>query len=181
MRNIKNSNIFRFLRTPTINRKIAVESNDLKSFHIYSSGAVSEKLCFSFAGSSWLFFYEIGVAIALQECIQARALQECLFMGVSTGAFVATCLALDLPLSRIRPFLVSSICKMSRRFFGPIGQCSKMWMEILDEIIMENIELANDRLYISLTKFGSMESKVQSNFKNKAVFNILRNELIDRI
>ena len=155
--------------TPTLSKRKAVENEDLKSYHIYSSGVVSEKLCFSFAGSSWLFFYEVGVAIALQEFIQARAFQDCLFMGVSTGSFVAACLALDLPLSKIRPFLVSSICKMSRRFFGPIGQCSKMWTEILDEIIMDNVDLANDRLYITLTKLPSMETKVQSNFKNKKV------------
>ena len=155
--------------TPTIKKKTAVDSNDLKSFHIYSSGAVSEQLCFSFAGSSWLFFYEIGVAIALQEFIQAKALQECLFMGVSTGSFVAACLALELPLERVRFFLTSSVCKMSRRLFGPIGQCSKMWTEILNEILLDNVDLANDRLFISLTKLPSMENQVQSKFSSKMV------------
>lgn len=155
--------------TPKIKKKTAVDANDLKSFHIYSSGAVSEQLCFSFAGSSWLFFYEVGVAIALQEFIQAKALQECLFMGVSTGSFVAACLALELPLERVRSFLTSSVCKMSRRLFGPIGQCSKMWTEILNEVLLDNVELANDRLFISLTKLPSMENQVQSNFSGKNV------------
>ena len=164
--------------TPARRDRKGAETDALKAFHIYSSGAVSEQLCFSFAGASWLFLYELGVAIALQECVQAAALQECHFMGCSTASFIAACLALEIPIEKYKDFIISTVCRMSRQFFGPIGQCSRMWSELLQEIIKQDIGRANNRLFISLTKIPSMENLVSMKYKDKQVISSTETLLI---
>jgi hypothetical protein len=104
------------LVTPTSKFEGGIESEDsLAHYHIYASGTQSEQLCWTFAGSGWLVFYEIGVAQCIYDSADINVLSQLRFAGAGTGSIVATCLALKIDLKVVQKKLITLVTRISKR------------------------------------------------------------------
>lgn len=150
---------------------IGAPEDDLRGFHVYSSGAQSEPLVFSFGSSNWLFFYQLGVAQCLKERVNRRVLLDTRFVGSGTGSIVAAILGLDLDIEILKVRLIEAVTGISKNLFGPISKLSAMWTQILHDAIPDDIDMARlDRLYVSISKVPNFESVVENKFESKEVF-----------
>lgn len=156
--------------TATRKTRVAAKQEDMQQFHVYSSGACSENIAFSFSGSSWLFFYHLGVGLALQHSVKSTILSNSSFIGTSTSSVVAALLALDIPLEILKESLIDAICKIAKQLFGPISQMSRFWESQLEALIPLDIsKIKAKKLYIALSKFPKMSSHIESTFDSKQV------------
>ncbi|KAI8929589.1 acyl transferase/acyl hydrolase/lysophospholipase [Entophlyctis helioformis] len=132
------------------------------------------KLSFSFSGCSWLVFYELGVARCLKEYIKPHLMDECLFLGASTGALVATALALDMDLMRLKDALKDVSMVTSTRLLGPFSVMSEMLRGMIEALLPSDVSMAQSRLCISLTEFPSMTNRIASHYDS-------REDLVDHL
>ena len=78
----------------------------LYQLHVYNSGTLSETLAFSFAACDMLVFYELGVALAIQQMIKPIYLRDASFVGSEAGSLPATALALNIDIDRVKDLLI---------------------------------------------------------------------------
>ncbi|KAJ3311688.1 1-acylglycerol-3-phosphate O-acyltransferase pnpla3 [Boothiomyces sp. JEL0838] len=152
--------------------KVGVDMELLKQYHIYPSGFQTDTISFSFCDTNWLFFYQLGVAECLIDCMNPDILHSSLFIGTGTGAIVAAILALKLDIQHVQLILMNFVSELSKRPFGYISVMSENWRNQLNEIIPETVE--TDKLYVSLTNFESLENYSTNEFNS-------RDELVDGI
>jgi patatin-like phospholipase domain-containing protein 4 len=163
--------LFAIHKEPTNPTEYIENEQLLNSYHIYASGKQSEELNFTFVGSGWLLFYELGVAKCLLQNIQPDILEYCNFTGSGTGSIIAALLVLKLNLGEIERKLIEIVTGLSKKLLGPVGCLSTIWRGFLIEVIPDFDDL-DHRLLISLTKFPTFENVVINDIKNKV-------ELID--
>ncbi|KAJ3321014.1 hypothetical protein HDV06_004673 [Boothiomyces sp. JEL0866] len=152
--------------------RVGADLELLKQYHIYPSGYQTETISFSFCDTNWLFFYQLGVAECLIDCVNPSILHSSLFVGTGTGAIVATILALELDIHQIQLILMNFVSELSKKPFGYISVLSENWREKLEEIIPEIAVPKN--LYISLTNFDTFDNHITNIYRS-------RSELIDAI
>ncbi|KAJ3272209.1 hypothetical protein HDV01_005863 [Terramyces sp. JEL0728] len=98
--------------------KVGVDMDLLKQYHIYPSGFQTDTISFSFCDTNWLFFYQLGVAECLMDCMNPNILHSSVFVGTGTGAVVATVLALGLNIQEIQLILMDFVSELSKKPFG---------------------------------------------------------------
>lgn len=145
----------------------------LQGLKVYPS-KTSSKVSFSFSGRSWLVFYELGVAQTLRDHVKQHILDECVFLGASSGALVAAAMALDLDLQYTKNVMKERALAASKRLFGPISGMSRVLKNSLQEILPRSVSGLSDRLRISLTDAFTLEPVTSNRFESKE-------DLIDHI
>jgi hypothetical protein len=77
-------------------------NESLSHLNVYQSGNLSERLSFTFSSHDWFFFYELGAALAITELIKPEYLATATFIGSGTGAIVASCLAANIDIYKVK-------------------------------------------------------------------------------
>ncbi|KAJ3272220.1 hypothetical protein HDV01_005874 [Terramyces sp. JEL0728] len=147
--------------------KKAAEDSYLNGFHVYSSGALSEDISFSFSGCGWLIFYELGVAQCLKDTIKPEVLRKAKFLGSSTGSIIALSLALDLDLELIRESLMELVQESSGNLLSPFVAISNIIRPLLEKVVRSSIDLCQERLFVSLTELPSGKNVLVSEFSSR--------------
>jgi len=145
-------------------RLVAEQFNSTQSFPILPR-TISQQILnsfagFSFAGCSWLLYYHLGVARALENYFGHSELEKVGFAGASSGSLMAAGLATGVSLDDLEEFAFEMIDEAVIRFGGPIGNMSTIVREGLMRLLPENaIDLASlrdGRLVVSVTSLRDL-------------------------
>ena len=111
---------------------------------------------FSFCGCSWMLFYHLGVASAIQQQLVRPA--EVSFCGASCGSLVAAALAIDVPMDRVLAFGLELHAASDSRLAGPMGDMSRIVRTGLEGLLpidaheqMNRLTAAGGKLVVSLS------------------------------
>ena len=129
-------------------------------------------ICFS--GSGYHYPWQVGVALYLQEHYN---LNECCFLGVSGGSYVATLLALKLSIREyVFMWIKEAYRDFKKRWLLSYFVCHSVIRRIhLKYLSQDDFLKANGRLFISITKFKCF-------LKNQVINQFHSNEdLVDAI
>jgi hypothetical protein len=132
------------------------------------------ELSFSFSGKSLNPSYEIGAAKCFKDYINPTVLNASTFVGSSTGAVIATAMALDLDLDTLQKALCEISMASNRRIFGSFSVRSRLIREFLNDYIPEDFSLLPNQLCILVTSLPSMKAYMKKRFMSKE-------ELIDTL
>ena len=124
-------------------------------------------LSFSFSGKSLTPSYEIGAAKCFKEYINPSVLNTSSYVGSSTGAVIATAMALDLDLDVLQKALVEISMATTRRIFGSFSVRSKLMREFLNDYIPMDFTLLPNQLCILVTSLPSMKAYMKKRFSSK--------------
>lgn len=130
----------------------------------------------SFAGCGFLGIYHVGVASCFKE--YAPHLYADRICGASAGALVACALITGCCLGECTSFTLKLALQARSRALGPLSpsfELVKNLRQALDKFLPENAhEIANGRLFISLTRLSDKQNVLVSRFSDK-------NDLIDAL
>ncbi|KAJ3216665.1 Patatin-like phospholipase domain-containing protein 2 [Dinochytrium kinnereticum] len=142
-----------FLASPT-----AVASSVLSTIQAASSGPMPHQR----EGR-----YALGCARVVREKLREDVVDASRFLGSGFGAIVAAALALGVGFEGVERILGEVEGRGSTRFLGPVATMSNILRRGLEAFIPEDVSRANDRLFVSVTKFPSFENVIVSEFTSK--------------
>ena len=159
---------------PSKNEFVGVERTTLEKYKIHAGGIQRPCLSFSFSGSYWMLSYQLGAAQCLKDYIKPHLLNDCIFLGSSSGSIIASLLALQVDLVQFKDYIISATVNHAQRFLGPVCSIEDIIRQYLEKNLPNDISCAQSRVYISLTSFPSLQNKLANQFSSQK-------DLIDHI
>jgi hypothetical protein len=158
--------VARIFNRPPVIRGVAFE--DMCQYEYVPGPPRNHRLAFSFGGTSVCPMYEIGVAQCFKEHLRPSVLENSAFTGSSTGALVATGLALDLKLNDLYIFLRRMAGWVPfYRTFGLFSVASHFMGHILDEWLPDEVNIPRGRLQVPVQHVATGNIEVRAEFYSK--------------
>lgn len=110
-------------------------------------------LSFGFSGCGWLIPYYVGVAHSIRSNIPSHVLNRSKFCGSSSGSLMATALASDVDLDKMRAMIHNLRRELSKNWLGPVGVCTSVVSRGIRGLLPPEPHVkVNGKLYISITE-----------------------------
>lgn len=145
-----------------------VTKSVLSRYRVNADSTQRPPLSFSFSGGAgWMFAYELGAASCLKELIKPWLLKDMMFLGSSSGALVAACLALNIEIDSVLNTLIDAAVVSSQRLLGPVCSMHEAFQLALEKHIPDDITPAQSRLFVSLTHVPSFSNTIVGKFTDR--------------
>ncbi|XP_034732640.1 patatin-like phospholipase domain-containing protein 2 [Etheostoma cragini] len=126
----------------------------------------------SFSGSGFMAIYQLGVSQCLLNHAPWILRTAPCVLGASAGSLVAAAVVCEMNLSTIRDEMLNFAKQMKAFTLGPFNPSINVfhWLEcILNKHVPSNAhQLANGRLFVSMTRLSDGKHIVMSEFQSKA-------------
>ncbi|MCL4122066.1 UNVERIFIED_CONTAM: hypothetical protein GTU68_057149, partial [Idotea baltica] len=123
----------------------------------------------SFAGCGFLSLYLVGAAACLQKH-SPNLLERVSLCGASAGSLVAACLACNVPLETLKQSVLSTAVDAQLWSMGPFSPSFNIedyLREGLSHLPPDAHRIAQDRLFVSLTRKRDMRNVVVSSWASR--------------